>query len=599
MNEIRRVLRAASIRLIAGEFLNNLIVTLTAAAIAALAVRLVEPVLSVEVAWGLWLGLGAGAACAAALAWALARAAREAAVARVVDERAALREALSTALCVERSEDPWARVVVEEARRKATGVDVRRTLPVGLPRTWPVAALTAMLVGAIFALGPIDLFGVLGQKRADEARRKELFSVRGEIAANENRLKELLAKAKVEVKPDETAGPAPEELQSPQRPEEIKLAAVKQLTNLAEKLDDLRAGEKAQQDRALKEAMKQLRTPGEGPLTELSREMARGNFGKAREQLDELSRNLADAKLSPEERQKLAEQLKNLAAQLEKIGSDQNELAKKLEQGGLDPKRAAELAKKLAENPDALKDAIEQMKNLSEEQKKKLMEMAKALSESQRQCQGMSRSMSQMAQGMGKSGMSQSGMEGMEGLGSQLGQGEMLSAEMDALGAALEETQSQLSELGQSLCEGGACEGEGDMIGPGGIREWRPGDKRTMGNGSGGPGRGNGPSTADTPGDYKLDKTKAKTTNVGGPIIGSRLVYGDQIRGESQSAFAEAVESSRKAAAEAIETRQIDREFQSAVKAYFGALERRAAEQKGVAPPAPPAEPAKDAGGKP
>ncbi|HEX8877058.1 MAG TPA: hypothetical protein VF777_09940, partial [Phycisphaerales bacterium] len=78
--------------------------------------------------------------------------------------------------------------------------------------------------------------------------------------------------------------------------------------------------------------------------------------------------------------------------------------------------------------------------------------------------------------------------------------------------------------------------------------------------------------------DYKMDKKKANTKTGAGPIIGTRLVYGEQVRGESQAEFASAVETAKGEAAEALETMRVPREYQKAVQSYFGTLEKKAAD---------------------
>ena len=123
--------------------------------------------------------------------------------------------------------------------------------------------------------------------------------------------------------------------------------------------------------------------------------------------------------------------------------------------------------------------------------------------------------------------------------------------------------------MGQGMGEG-MCEGMGQ--GP-----WRAGETAgRFGNGSGGPGQGNGMSPQGEDAPVSIEKTKAASKNTGGPIIGSRLVYGEQVKGESTAEFMEAVESSSKAATEAISDNLVRRELQGAVKHYFGRMEERA-----------------------
>ena len=122
---------------------------------------------------------------------------------------------------------------------------------------------------------------------------------------------------------------------------------------------------------------------------------------------------------------------------------------------------------------------------------------------------------------------------------------------------------------------------------------WRAGESQgKFGNGQGGPGQSGGGAhhdNTDAP-VGKVDKMKANNKNGNGPIIGSRLVYGDQVRGESQAEYSAAVEAAAKAATEAIDTMQVPKELQGSVKHYFGTLETKTKAQ----PAATPSDPKKD-----
>ena len=76
--------------------------------------------------------------------------------------------------------------------------------------------------------------------------------------------------------------------------------------------------------------------------------------------------------------------------------------------------------------------------------------------------------------------------------------------------------------------------------------------------------------------------TKANINTQQGPIIGSRMVYEGQIRGESRVEFAQSAEAAAANASDAIESMRVPREYEAAVMKYFGALREKA-------------EPAKDA----
>lgn len=567
MYEVRRVLRKAAFRLFMLDLLRALVIAASAGLAGLIALRLVQQVFGLSLGASDWWMAGAiagGAAAAGALFWTLIRRHNTLAVARELDERANLKESLSTALCVERRDDPWCRAVVETARDRAHRVVVRDAIPYESPRFWPVPLAVALAFVIVWFTFPrFDVLGLFRERAEAEQRGQEIANVKADIANDQKKLDELLAKAKVEAKPEDKAG-AGDDKPEALTPEEIRRAAVKKLTSVQEKLNEARSGEKAQKMDALRQAMKQLKQPGPGPLDNLSKSLSQGNFKQAQEALDELSKKLAEDSLAPEQKEQLKQQMARLSEQLEKLSEDRKALEQKLQEAGL----SREDAKKLAADPEALKQALEKMQNLSEEQKQQLAEAAKAASEACKQCSGMGSQMGKMAQGMGKEGMNAEGMEGMEGMAAMLSDAEMMTAELDSLDAAMKECAGQLGKLGEGLCRGQG----GDMMGLAMTRPWEAGDSRGRGMGSGGPGQGFGGGGNAEEAPSQTDKTKANVKQRDGPIIGSRFVYGDSPKGESIAEFSEAVEVAAKSATDAIETMQIPREYQDAVKTYFGRL---------------------------
>lgn len=579
MNEIRRVLKVAAWRLFVVDLFRTLAVMASAAVGALIAVLLAERLFGLLITgreWAQIAGVAAGAAALSAAAWSLVRRSRGVAVARELDERANLRESLSTAMCVAGSDDPWARMVVETARQRAAGVKVRQAIPMAAPRMWPVP-LAMLLSMAIlwFSLPHWDVLGKRSARMADAAQKNEIKAVSAEVKQLDEKMKELLKQAKVELK-DEPADAETAE-NKPTTPDEIRRAAVKKLTAMTDQLNDKKAGEQAKTMEAIKQAMKQLKQPGPGPLDNLSKSLAKGDFKKAQEDLQELSKQLANNQMSPEEKAKAQEQLKKLAEQLDKVAKATEEMEKKLQEAGM----SKEAAKAAAKDPEAMKKAIEELKNLTQEQKQELMKQMAAQAAAAKQCDGMSEAMSKMSEGMGKQGMNQEGNQGMEALAGQLSQMEMMAADLDAMDAAMSECMGQLAKLG-SQCKGmGNCEGDGDLMFKDSSSPWKAGDTSKKGGGRGGPGQSGGSNAGDEQ-ETGVNVSKAKTpTKQGqGPMIGSTMVQGDQVKGESVLAFQEAVESSAKAATEAIEKMDVPKELEPAVKGYFGRLEAKSKSAK-------------------
>jgi hypothetical protein len=589
MDDIRRVLRLAAWRLFVADLVRTLAVTTAAVLAALILTRLVERIFGLELPWTP-IGWGAGAAAVlSALGWSTARRARGVAVARQLDERADLRETLSTALCVERSTDAWAAVIIESARDKARTVQVKKAIPITAPRLWPVPLSLGIALAAVcIVVPPMDVMGLLASRKQVQQDQQQLQEVKSEIQTQDKKLQELLDKAKVDLKDKEKAdaGDEPEA----KTPEELRRVAIKKLTSINDKLNQLKDSEKAAQMQAVKDAMRQLKQPGPGPMEELSRAMARGDFAKAQQELNEMSKKLQDGSMSPEQKQQAQAQLQKLAQQLDKLGKDKTEMEKKLQQAGM----SKEAAKEAMKNPEAMKKAMEALKNMTEEQKKELMKMASAQSKAGQQCEKMGEAMDKMAKGMGKQGMNEEGLEGMKGMGGQLDDMEMMSKDLDGLEAAMGECAGQLAQLGECM---GNCK-NGGTSDPNKASPWKAGDTNKLGQGgTGGPGRnmgGNGRDGKEQA--FTTEKVQAGVKTGKGPIIGSRIVYGEQSKGSSVAEFADAVEAASKSAAEAIETQQVPREYQNVVKTYFGHLKDKTGEK--AAEPAQPATEAKDAGKK-
>lgn len=617
MTTIDRAISHAVRRLYLNDVLSRL-VTLTIFAIGlAIAARVVQKAISVEFPWGLIAGVTCGVVVVGALVWAfVARRSRlHAAVA--LDEAAGLRESISTALTIRGATDPWSKAVVETAQARVASVHV----PSALPWRRPARAATPlfMALGLMvlwFTLPDLDLLKFLERKQVAQAEQVEILRVKSEIGADQKKLEEALARAGVKVTNEPGDTDAAANLDGrPESAEELQRVQIKKLTSVAEKLEMLRNGEKAQQFQAVKDALRQVRQPGPGPMGEFSRQLQRGNFSAAKAQLDDLAKQLSEGSLSEDQQRQMQEQLKNLSQQLEKISKDTKQLENQLQQAGMTP----EQAKKAAADPEAVKNAVQNMQGLSDIQKQGLINLATQAAQAGEQCQNMSEAMQQMGEQMSQQGMSQEGAQAMQNLSQQLGQQEMAQAEMANMDAALSEAQRQLEKLGQCKSGGdgqdgqngsnegegqGEQEGQGNQDGKGqgnGSGQWAQGKAQKQSSGSGGPGQGNGAGPDAQEAAFQLSKHKADVKTGQGPIIGSKLVYGEQVRGESVAEFSAAVQSASQAASESMENLTVPRELHDSVKTYFGTLKAKTAPQNGTAPASPPpapAEPAPDSGKK-
>jgi cytochrome c556 len=548
--------------------------------------RLLQQTLGLAVAWETVAVLAGSITAAGTLVWSLIARPKDARSARVLDERAELRESLSTALSIGTPKEPWAQLVVDSARLKASSVNVRRAIPIEAPSRWHWPLAAALALGIAWSLPQWDLLGKNAKREQEAARQQEVIAVSQTIEENKKKLDEMLAKVAPELKGDQSEGSKPEanEPTPAQKPEQLRAAEIKRLTELTEKLEAKAGGEKGLQAEALKNIMAQLRHPGDSPMNDLFKSLTKGDFSQANQALNDMKAQLAKSDMSEEEKKKLAEAMQKLADQLQKNTDASKEMAKALEQAGADPQQAAELAKQLAANPDLARKALEAMKNLSPEQKEQLAKQLAAKAKAAKQASKLAQSMSQCSSGMNQGEMGEAS-DAMSEMGSQLSEMEMSDAEMKAMAQAMDELRKQM----QSMCQG-SCNGDGEGEGEGWqtqTGEWKPGDSNRMGGngGGGGPGKGQGDRSGSTPTDFAAEQQKLKTKTGKGPIIGKQYVRGEQIVGESSAEFTQAVESSGKVAAEALSNGEVPPELRKTVQSYFGALKKQA-EKTGETKPA-------------
>lgn len=597
MREIHAAIGKARGRLMLGTFLVALVWFVSAGVASLLVTRVVERVFGLGHLFGArwWTIAGAtiGACVLLAVAWTLVRRPRALVAARRLDEGADLKEVVSTALLSEKSEDAWARAVVESARARVAGVDVSAALPVAAPRAWwmPLALGVALMV-VWMTLPVMDVLGLFKKEQRQAEQQRQIQAVREDLLEKQKKLDELLARANVKMESGESEGEGLEGKLEAVDPEALNRAMMKRLTETVEKLRELKSEEKGEAARAMKDAMRSLRTPPAGPLDDFSRALMKADFARAGEALSAMNEKLASESLSGEEQKQLEEQVRNLREQLKKIAENRRKVESALEKAGMDPEAAKKLAEEAMKDPEAIKRALEQIKDMPPEQLEQLMKQAGAAAAASRQAGQMGEGLGQMGEGLGGEGLSQEMAEGMQDLQEQLSDLEMAQNELQNIDAAMREAQQQLGEVGQGMCQNpgqGQGEGQGQGQGEGeGNGEWAQGEPGGEGQGVGGPGRGKGDSPEAVAADYTVEKRKSASQTTGGPMIGSRLVQGQQVRGEARQEFSSVVESARREAAEAMENNVVRRELHDVVKSYFGRLEAQGKGQ-GAAPAKKPA----------
>ena len=187
-----------------------------------------------------------------------------------IDERLGLEDRLATALhCSDRA-DPVSQAALADgiavASDPRTGEHLRRTWRVTVPETWwvvPVLVLAAVLTGF---MGQADVLA--GQ---DETRPQ---SVDGAVQPNDG-MEQIMASIEAQPELKEQLSDMLEELEAEQAmetgqtPEQQQLDALKRMTELQRRLEELTSGEVAQSMESLRTSLKQLDVPEDGPASEM------------------------------------------------------------------------------------------------------------------------------------------------------------------------------------------------------------------------------------------------------------------------------------------------------------------------------------------
>lgn len=597
MDDIKQVLSRASNRLFLIDLLRTLSITSFVVLCALFIARLTQKLVpSIEIPWNLSFMIAAGVTALSAIVWAMIRRPNQDQVARTVDDRAGLNETISTALCVDEQTDSWSKAIVSDASAQAKRVIVKDALPIEGPKHWPMPIAALLAIIAIWWVPSTDITGLMAKKQQALDEQVAIKEVQATVNDTRKMIEEIKAQTGLDLETvgDETSPElTPEETQFVD-PEEIARSAIKELTNLTDKLDEKRNDQDGATFDAMKDMARQLNTPEQGPVSEMARAMARGDFKEAQKQLEQMAQGLNDGSMSDEQKEQASKQLENMKEQLEKLADNRQSLEEQLKAAGISEQQA----KQLATDPDALKKALEEA-GATPEQAEQLAKAAQAQQRASDAAGSMAQAMGQMAAGMQQSNPSETA-EGLESMSGQLSNMENLQQEMESLESAMSQSSQQLQEL--SKCANGNGNGDGQGFGEsaqwGSTGQYKEGDSQGFGNGSGGPGKGMGRSPEGAATDFMLKKERAEvqTTNEG-PVIASTMVQGSQIRGESTATFSSVVESASTEAAEAIETKRVPRKHESAVQQYFGTLDKAAKKAKGEK--TAPAEQGKDAESKP
>lgn len=545
-------------------------------------------------------------------------------IALEVDARLGTGERLSTALALEAAgaTDPFARAAVADAVALAADPDVasraRLAFELRQPRGWWLApGLLLLAIAAWFVLpdpAPLARRPDTGSDAVQQVAAKA-------PSPEERRLDELVRR--IEETP-ELAGKLQAELDAAKRSlaedssakvrsaEDSAREAARRTAELDARLAEIRDSQQARAARELQDALSKLELPdAKNGAAELAEAMKRGDFAAAKAALDKLDKALAEGTMTKEQREQAAAALEKMAGQLQQMASDPSKLAEALKQAGMDPS--------LANNPLAMRQAIEASKSLNATQKEALQKAASAAAQARQSMQQMAQGMQQQAaecrnpgqqgqQGQ-QSGQSQSGQQSAQSQQSGQGQGKqdrqqqaqgggqqgqsggdgkdsmqtMLSqAEADRqmeMAASSAQSESQSGAMSESEADSAlrASADEGNRPGSG------QGEKSGTGGGRG-QAQGGSREMRQTATGSKFQKQKGQKQE--GDVIARQLVAGQAPVGESKVGLSEVAGEIAPGYERGTEDDPVPAHLRDVHKRYFGDLRKRF-EDRGVAPAKP------------
>ena len=480
--------------------------------------------------WGAVVLVALGLGIVAAAFWAVIRGRGPIDAAIEIDRRFRLKERVSSALALSDQEraSPLGQALVNDAVRRVRRIDVGEHFTIS-----PGRQLLLPLVPGVLALVALLFHPAVDDKQArastDAAVKKQIEQstegLRRKLMEQRKRaLEEGLKDAHELFKRLEEGT---DDLVDRSKPER-KQALVK-LNELAREVqkrrEQLGGAEKIQNQ------LNQLKNIDRGPADKFLSAVKKGNFKQAQEELEQLKTKLDQGDLTDQERQQLADQLKQMQEKLEKLADAHRQAQQDLQQR-IDQARQAgqeDEAGKLQEQLDRLRQQLPQMNQL-QDLANKLGQCAQCLQDGQLKDAG---------------NMLDQLQTDVTSLQEQLQELEML-----------DEAMSQLAQCrNQMVCPNCGGAGCGDC----------QGDKPGRGLGAG-KGIGDRPKEKD---DVSFYDTQASVKTGRGAASIAGEVEGPNLKGDAQQEIQQQYDSARRQSTDPLVGRQMSREHRRHAQEYF------------------------------
>jgi len=456
-----------------------------------------------------------------------------------IDRAFHLNERLSTALTLDETvrSSPAGQALIADAIRQVGKIEVHSKFVPRCPRLAWVPLIPAALAFALLFVKPI-LPNRAEAKPADPAERERLVKqskalskkiasqrkemVKGQFAEAEKLLAEIQKAA------DDLS-------KAPPTRKDKALVELNKLTD-AVKERQKKLGSSDQMNRQLQQ-LKQMASLG--PADDFARDLAKGDFQNAIQDLKKLQEKLASGKMSQAEKKTLEDQLKNVANQLQKMANLEDrkkQLEEARKNGGLSDQQYQREMEKLADQAQGMKQ---------------LAKMASQLQAASEQLEQGNAQQAAKALGMTQEQLAQ--------MASQM-------QELESLEGALADLQE---------AKNGMMGGEGNQFGESMANMMGNNFSNQRGQGQGGRGRGEGdrPEAPDATSTYstKVDQQVGK----GKAILKGLGPIGKVVKGQSVLEVQGEMATSEGLSAEALSNQKVPRSVERHIRGYFDQINKR------------------------
>ena len=489
-----------------------------------------------------------------------------------VDQRFSLKERLSSALSIDEktAQSEAGQALLKDADRSAEVIDVRdrfkfqRAKSLALPLI-PIVLLFAItfLPNAVFekeAAAANAVTNVESVKQAVKDMQKKVEKRRKSLEAAG--LKDALAK--LDSLKRKFDGLDPDKLPD-------KKQALVELNDIKKEIEDKQ--KELGGSKNLKESLQKLKDVGNGQAKKVAEAMAQGDMKMAAKAIRDLAEKLKSGKMSEAEKKKLANDIKQLAKEFEKIRKQhqakkeqlKKDINKAMQQG--DPNKAAKLQAKL-EQMEKQQKQMDNMKKMAQ----KMQNCAECMKQGQ---QGQKKG--QKGQKPGQEGQQgQKGQQGGEkGEGQKQGEGGQQQQGMDDAAQDLDDLAEEMEQMQKDLQDMEALEDLDDAIGEckgcmNGQCEG-DGDKKGKADNARGKGRGAGAreNTENKTGNYK---SRVKGALQKGQTVVTGDADGNNISGRSVSEVREVVRQSVSDKTDPLENQVLPKSQREHAREYFEKL---------------------------